>query len=178
MTKYNSDRWDEWMRAALKGDQNAYHLLLTSLRFWLAAYFAKRVHYNAAEDLVQDTLLTLHAKRQTFDPRYPFGPWMVAVARHRWIDHLRATLKYVETQLEDDFPSQKTGRDACAKHDVKALLKLIPPPQAKVIELAKLREMSIEEVSKQTGHSPSSVKVMIHRGMKKMMAAVEKVQDD
>jgi len=47
-----------------------------------------------------------------------------------------------------------------------------------VIELAKLREMSIEEVSKQTGHSPSSVKVMIHRGMKKMMAAVEKVQDD
>jgi len=120
----------------------------------------------------------LHAKRQTFDPRYPFGPWMAAVARHRWIDHLRATLKYVETQLEDDCPSQETDRDACAKHDVKALLKLIPPPQAKVIELAKLREMSIEEVSKQTGHSPSSVKVMIHRGMKKMMAAVEKVQDD
>ncbi len=178
MTKYNNHRWNEWMRAALKGDQEVYRLLLTGLRLWLAAYFAKRVHFNAVEDLVQDTLLTLHAKRQTFDPHYSFGPWIAAIARHRWIDHLRATLKYVETQLEDDFPSQETDRDACAKHDVKTLLKLIPPPQAKVIELVKLREMSIEEVSKQTGHSPSSVKVMVHRGMKKMMAAVEEVQDD
>jgi len=178
MTKYNNQRWDGWIRAALKGDQKAYRLLLTNLRLWLAAYFPKRVHYNAVEDLVQDTLLTLHAKRQTFDPHYSFGPWIAAVARHRWIDHLRATLKYVETQLDDNFLYQETERDACAKHDVKALLKLIPPPQAKVIELVKLRELSIEEVSKQTGHSPSSVKVMVHRGMKKMMAAVEEVQDD
>ncbi len=178
MTKYSNQRWDGWMRAALKGDQKAYLLLLTNLRLWLAAYFTKRVHYNAVEDLVQDTLLTLHAKRQTFDPHYSFGPWIAAVARHRWIDHLRATLKYVETQLDDNFLYQETERDACAKHDVKALLKLIPPPQAKVIELVKLRELSIEEVSKQTGHSPSSVKVMVHRGMKKMMAAVEEVQDD
>lgn len=178
MPNYNSQKWDEWIRAVLKGDQNAYRLLLTSLRLWLTAYFTKRVHSNVVEDLIQDTLLTLHAKRQTFDPHYSFGPWIAAVARHRWIDHLRATLKYVETQLDDDFPSQETNRDACAKHDVKALLRLIPPPQAKVIELVKLRELSIEEVSKQTGHSPSSVKVMVHRGMKKMMAAVEEVQDD
>lgn len=178
MTKYSNQRLDRWMRAALKGDQKAYRLLLTNLRLWLAAYFTKRVHYNAVEDLVQDTLLTLHAKRQTFDPHYSFGPWIAAVARHRWIDHLRATLKYVETQLDDNFLYQETERDACAKHDVKALLKLIPTPQAKVIELVKLRELSIEEVSKQTGHSPSSVKVMVHRGMKKMMAAVEEVQDD
>jgi len=39
----------------------------------------------------------------------------------------------------------------------------------------KLSNLSIAEASKQTGHSPSSVKVMIHRGMKKMMAAVEEV---
>lgn len=178
MPNYNSHKWDEWIRAVLKGDQNAYRLLLTSLRLWLMAYFTKRVHSNVVEDLIQDTLLTLHAKRQTFDSRYLFGPWIAAVARHRWIDHMRATLKYVETQLEDDYPSQETERDICAKHDVKILLKLIPSPQAEVIELVKLKEFSIEEASKQTGHSSSSVKVMIHRGMKKMMAAVEEVQDD
>lgn len=178
MTKYNSQKWDEWIRAALNGDQNAYRLLLTSLRLWLTNYFAKRVHSNIVEDLTQDTLLTLHAKRQTFDPRHSFGPWISAIARHRWIDHMRATLKYVATQLDDDYHFQETARDICAKHDVKTLLKLIPSPQAKVIELVKLREFSIEEVSKQTGHSPSSVKVMVHRGMKRMMAAVEEVKDD
>ncbi len=175
MKRFNNKIWDEWIRAALKGDQNAYHLLLSSLRLWLVSYFSKRVHSSAVEDLVQDTLLTLHAKRQTFDPDYSFGPWISAVARHRWIDHLRATLKYVETQIENDFPSQKAEQDISAKHDVKVLLKLIPPIQAQVIELVKIRELSIEEVSKQTGHSPSSVKVMVHRGMKKMMAGVSEL---
>lgn len=166
------------MRAALKGDQNAYRLLLTDLRPWLTAYFGKRIHRNAIEDLVQDTLMTLHAKRQTFDPNYPFGPWIAAVARHRWIDHMRKTLKYVETELDQEFPSQEHNRDECAKHDVKTLLKLIPPAQAEMIEMIKLQEMSVEEVSQKTGHSPSNVKIMVHRGMKRMMAAVEEAQDD
>ena len=166
------------MRAALKGDQDAYRLLLTDLRPWLTAYFSKRIHRNAVEDLAQDTLITLHRKRQAFNPDYPFGPWIAAVARHRWIDHMRSTLKYVETELDDDFPSHNAGQNECAKHDVRTLLKLIPSAQAEVIEMVKLKEMSVEEVSRQTGHSPSSIKVMVHRGMKKMMAAGQEVQDD
>lgn len=166
------------MRAALAGDQNAYRLLLTDLRPWLTAFFGKRVHQNAIEDLVQDTLMTLHAKRQTFNPDYPFGPWIAAVARHRWIDHMRKTLKYVETQLDQEFPSQEHQRDASAKHDLKTLLKLIPSTHAQMIEMVKLQEMTIEEVSQKTGHSPSNVKIMVHRGMKKMMVAVAEVQDE
>lgn len=178
MTTYNSNRWDEWMLASLKGEQNAYRMLLTDLRLWLTAYFSKRVHHNMVDDLVQDTLMTLHSKRQTFDPRYPFGPWISALARHRCIDYLRASLKYVETQLEDNFPSPEIDRDQYAKHDVKTLLKLIPLAQAQIIEMVKLQEMTVEEVSKQTGHSRSLIKIMVHRGLKKMMAAVVEAQDD
>jgi RNA polymerase sigma-70 factor (ECF subfamily) len=64
------------------------------------------------------------------------------------------------------------------KHDVKTLLELIPLAQAEMIEMIKLQEMSVEEVSQKKGHSPSNVKIMVHRGMKKMMAAVDEVQDD
>lgn len=166
------------MRAALKGDQNAYRLLLTDLRPWLTAYFGKRIHRNAVEDLVQDTLMTLHAKRQTFDPDYPFGPWIAAVARHRWIDYMRKTLKYIETEVDENLSRDDLTRDECAKHDIKTLLNLIPPAQAEVIEMIKLKEMSVEDVSKKTGHSPSSVKIMVHRGMKKMMMVVEEDQND
>lgn len=166
------------MRAALKGDQNAYRLLLTDLRPWLTAYFWKRIHLSAVEDLVQDTLMTLHAKRQTFDPNYPFGPWIAAIARHRWIDHMRKTLRYVEMELDQELPSQDHDRDECVKHDVKSLLKLISPAQAEVIEMIKLQEMSVEEVSQKTGYSPSNVKIMVHRGIKKMMIAVENIQGE
>ena len=153
-------------------------LLLTELRGWLTAYFGKRIHSGAVEDLVQDTLMTLHAKRQTFDPALPFGPWISAIARHRWIDHMRRTLKYVETSLEEDTHPAAAGQEAGVRQDVEKLLKLIPPAQAEVIEMAKIREMSVEEIARKTGHSPSSVKIMVHRGMKKMMAAVEEMDDE
>tara|TARA_R110002094_G_scaffold123679_3_gene118278 strand:- start:235 stop:774 length:540 start_codon:yes stop_codon:yes gene_type:complete len=178
MTPYNSEKWDEWMRAALNGDQGAYRLLLNDLRRWLTAYFSKRIHQNAVEDLVQDTLMTLHGKRQTFDPKYPFGPWIGAIARHRWIDHMRATLKYVEVEIDEEFPSQRPERDESAKQDIRTLLNLIPPAQAEVIEMVKLQEMSVREVSEKTGHSPSSVKIMVHRGIKKMKTAVQEMQDE
>ncbi|MCF8475014.1 MAG: sigma-70 family RNA polymerase sigma factor [Emcibacter sp.] len=167
------------MQATLSGDQTAYRLLLTDLRPWLTAYFKKRIHHNTVEDLVQDTLMTLHHKRQTFNPDYPFGPWISAVARHRWIDHMRKTLKYVETEIDENHPSEDHKQDECAKHDVRTLLNLIPETQARMIEMMKLQEMTVAEISCQTGHSPSSVKIMVHRGMKKMMAAVEdiKVED-
>jgi len=178
MSTYNSDRWDEWMRATLAGDQAAYRLLLTELRSWLSAYFSKRTHSGAVEDLVQDTLLTLHAKRQTFDPAFPFGPWISAIARHRWIDHMRKTLKYIETVLEEDSHPFIVGQEIGVQQDIQKLLGLISPEQAKVIKMAKLQEMSVEEIARQTGHSPSSVKVMVHRGMKRMMAAVEEMDDE
>lgn len=166
------------MQAALTGDQNSYRLLLTELRGWLTAYYTKRIHRSAVEDLVQDTLMTVHAKRETFDPSQTFGPWVSAIARHRWIDHMRKTLKYVEIELDDQLHSPETVRDECAKHDVQTLLRLIPQAQADIITMVKIRELSVEEVSRQTGHSPSSVKIMVHRGMKRLMAAVAEVQDD
>ena len=176
MTTYNnSNKWDEWLRAALMGDENAYRLLLTDLRPWLMAYFMKRVHKNTVEDLVQDTLMTLHAKRQTYNPEYPFGHWIAAVARHRWIDYMRKTTKYIETQIDEEFPSQEHNHDESARHDVKKLLKLISPVQAEVIEMVKLQGMSIQDVSKKTGHSHSNVKIMVHRGMKKMIKSVEEL---
>ncbi|MES2663326.1 MAG: sigma factor, partial [Pseudomonadota bacterium] len=95
MQTYHSDEWQKWMLAALKGDQQAYRLLLTYVRSWLIAYFRKRIQGSSVEDLVQETLLTLHNKRQTFDPDLSFFPWIIAIAKHRWIDHLRKTLKYV-----------------------------------------------------------------------------------
>ena len=42
-----------------------------------------------AEDAVQDTLLTLHTLRHTFDPTRPFGPWLATIAARRAIDRLR-----------------------------------------------------------------------------------------
>jgi len=170
------------MRLALSGDRKAYRRLLTELRLWLTAYFSNRIHQALIEDFVQDVLMTVHEKRQTFNPDYRFGPWIAAIARHRWIDHMRKNLTYAERNLgesigeenqDTDLGDVQHAREAGCRHDVQKLLDLIPQTQAEIIRMVKLEEMSVEEVCRRTGRSPSSVKVMVHRGIRRMTTIVE-----
>lgn len=173
---YKTDQWTGWMQEALDGNQKSYHKLLTNLQGWLTAYYRKRVYAADVEDLVQDTLMTLHNKRQTYDPKQPFGPWIAALARYRWIDHLRANSKYAnntsfdadETDMLEAEIQHTPAAFNMVGDDVRMFLKKIPTAQAKVIELVKLQEFSIKEAADQTGHSEASVKVMVHRGLKKL----------
>ncbi len=174
MRTYNSNKWDEWMRATLNGDKNAYRLLLTELNGWLTAYYRKRVAEPHIEDLVQETMMALHAKMQTFDPEQAFGPWISAIAKYRMIDHFRKTGRHTHIELPDDLSAHQTDDAENAFHDVGIMLDQIPEEQAKVIRMMKLEELSVADVAEKTGHSPSSVKVMVHRGMKKMQKLAKK----
>src|SRR5215469_17062473 len=84
------------MLAGLEGDAAAHVALLKGLTPRLRAYFNSRVMRAGgapadAEDLVQDTLMTIHTRRNTYDTEQPLTPWIYAVARHRLVDHLRRT---------------------------------------------------------------------------------------
>ena len=63
--------------------------LLAALGGHLRAYFARRVGPAAAEDLVQETLIAMHAKRATYDPSQPLTAWVYGIARYKLIDEYR-----------------------------------------------------------------------------------------
>src|SRR6266852_4254737 len=84
------------MVASSDGDAAAYRTLLERLGGKLRAYFRgqlNRINRGVveAEDLVQETLLAIHTRRHTYDPSQPLTPWVSAIARYRFIDHLRQT---------------------------------------------------------------------------------------
>jgi RNA polymerase sigma-70 factor (ECF subfamily) len=174
MNTYKSDEWDKWMRVALDGDKSAYNNLLTHVKRWLGAYYSKRIGPEHIDDLVQETLMTVHTKRHTYDPTKPFGPWLSAVARYRWIDFLRASKTGLNVELDEETISAPSKHDSVlAKHDLQKLLAKLPEKQAKIITMVKLQEMTIQDVSNETGQSISSIKVTVHRGIKKMMVMIE-----
>ena len=72
----------------LAGDDAAHRAFLTEAAGLLRAYFRNRLRGQAedAEDLVQETLVALHTRRDTYDPNYPLTAWMYAIARYRLID--------------------------------------------------------------------------------------------
>ncbi|MCF8883800.1 sigma-70 family RNA polymerase sigma factor [Erythrobacter sp. SN021] len=163
------------MAASQKGDANAYRVLLSEIQLWLERYFRRRVAPAQLDDLVQEVMMAVHAKRATWDPTRAFLPWLAAIARYRWIDHLRKVYRKAEDELGDHDAAEDSEEEAVmARMSLERLFVHLPEKQSDVIELVKIEGLSIAEASAKTGQSESLVKVNIHRGLKKLSALVEK----
>jgi RNA polymerase sigma-70 factor (ECF subfamily) len=165
------------MAAMQQGDRSAANVLLTEAGMWLERYFRRRVPPQQVDDLVQEVLIALHTKRATWDPARPFLPWLAAIARYRWVDHLRRVYRDASEELLEDSGAQESEEDVLlARVSLEHLFAHLPPKQVEAIELVKIGGLSIEEASARSGQSASLVKVNIHRGLRKLAALVEKAE--
>jgi RNA polymerase sigma-70 factor (ECF subfamily) len=165
-------RLSVWMKQAQEGDRAAYECLLNEVAAELRAFVGARLqHREWVDDVVQDTLISLHRARHTYDPGRPFGAWMYAIARHRLIDCVRRRRRVqsheqgVEGRLDelspaaDELPAAQGLLDALQR-----ALPSLSEKQREVIQLLKLQGLSVREAAAQTGMTESSVKVSAHRG--------------
>jgi RNA polymerase sigma factor (sigma-70 family) len=129
------------------------------------------------EDAVQDVLLAIHEKRHTYDPRRPFGPWLAAIARYKWIDRLRSLKTEAAEPLHENVRVPDHGDTVIIGSTFQQLLAELTPPQAEAIRLVKLEGYSVEEASRATGQSVSLIKVNIHRGIKRLANIIKAAGD-
>lgn len=158
-----------WFLAGLGGDRAAYSRLLAQLSSHLRAYFAKRAGTDA-EDLVQETLIAIHAKRATYDPALPFTAWVYGIARYKLIDAWRRDKRRAAVALEDapGLFAYDAAEAAGAKRDVEKLLAKLPPQKQALVRAVKLEGRSIAEEAEARGVSETVVKVTVHRAVKSM----------
>ena len=169
----NEETMRHLMVKAQGGDKQCYASLLTECEKWLRRYYARKINPSAIDDLVQETLISLHRKRASYDPTKAFLPWLAAIGRYRWIDSLRKIYRHDHDELYEEMVADPQEESVSAKVSLERLLGMIPEKQAEVISMVKIEGLSIAEASAQTGQSESLVKVNIHRGLKKMSALIE-----
>jgi len=168
--------WSIYMARAQGGDREAYRRLLEQITPYLRVLAARRVSSRGdVEDAVQDTLLTVHAVRHTYDPARPFGPWLVAIANRRIVDGLRrrgrAGSREVPLDAEHEtFAAPETNYHEAASEGraLREAVESLPPGQREAIRLLKLKEMSLKEAAEASGMSVAALKVATHRALKNL----------
>jgi len=166
------------MLRSLAGDGTAYATLLRRLNGHLRAYYLRRLGPGRAadaEDLLQETLIAMHARRSTYDPTRPFTAWVHAIARYKLIDHYRRTKRLAEDSIDDPdllFGSEDS-RAAEAQIDVDRLLRRLPERTRRLIQDVKIEGLSTAEAAERHAMSESAVKVGVHRGLKSLSAKLE-----
>ena len=124
------------------------------------------------DDLVQETLISVHSKRQSFDPSRPYLPWLAAIARYRWVDALRR-MRDTDELHPEEVASEEDDSPIVARLSISRLLSHLPARQANVIVLTRIEGRSVAEAAQICGQSENLVKVNVHRGLKKLAALVE-----
>jgi RNA polymerase sigma-70 factor (ECF subfamily) len=161
------------MASAQSGDHEAYRALLVEVSAILHAFLRRRLaDPDEVADVVQETLMTLHYARNTYDPARPFDPWMFTIARHVLIDHVRRRARGagIEQLADVDLPDVAAPEPALSDDRLFEALEQLPHAQREAFVMLKLDGLSVAAAAARVGVSPGALKVRAHRAYKAVRA--------
>lgn len=134
----------------------------------------------AAEELVQETMLTVWRRAESFDPKQAsVATWMFTIARNKRIDAFRrnnrpeldpndpALTPQPETMQDDAVGTQQVS-DA-----VREAMSDLPDEQAEMLTMAFFEEKAHSEIANETGLPLGTVKSRLRLAMSKMRGLLE-----
>jgi len=173
-------RWSRLMAAAQDGDAAAYQQLLEEILPMLRAMVRARVYdHAAAEDVVQNVLLSVHRARHSYRPERPLRPWLSAITRNAIIDSFRdrgrRRDREVEVEMIDSFAAPESEPDLDAgklSPSLAAALNRLPAQQREAVVLIQVEGLSVAEAAVRAGVTPGALKVRAHRGYRALRKAL------
>jgi RNA polymerase sigma-70 factor (ECF subfamily) len=173
-----------------EGDDAAFAEVYDLLAPRLLAYANRQVGDRArAEDVVQQTLLQMHAARRNYATGSDVVPWAFAIARHVLIDAARRSRREVLfPTAEADAAALDLGVDRASAPEglvaaremadrVRAELDRLPPAQRDAYDLVRREGLSVAETAEVLGTTPTAVKLRVHRVyelLRRLLGAAEK----
>lgn len=169
-------RWADLLAAAQRGDGAAYRTFLGAIIPFVRTVARRRCwSQDMVDDVVQEVLLTVHRVRHTYQPGRPVEPWLAAIVVRRAIDATRKSGRIARREVHDAVAfetfADPRANDSSAADTSRTLARMtdgLTRGQKEAIELVKVKEMSLAEASRASGQSVASLKVNIHRAMKKL----------
>ncbi|NCO03144.1 MAG: sigma-70 family RNA polymerase sigma factor [Alphaproteobacteria bacterium] len=168
-------QWQEWAAAAQKGDKKSYNKLLTAIAPYIRNIVMPSLsHADAADDVMQEVLISVHKSLNTYDPSKPFKPWLSAIINFRRTDYLRkhyAKRDDQKTTLDHpEFIAQNVTNMGHAGElkDIENALSDLPKKQREIFQLIKIEGYTAEEVAEKMDMKVSAVKVSAHRTFKRL----------
>jgi len=122
-----------------------------------------------AEDVIQEVAVAVAESFDQFDQSKALMPWVMGIARHKVVDHIRTKGRNPLTfdndtmgQISEAFESIERESDHMKKALDDCMRQLKERPRH-VLELRYLREMDISDISQRMGLSTNAIYVMLHR---------------
>lgn len=139
--------------------------------------------YDVAEDLAQDVFVYLLVNKEKYNFNYALKTYLYLIAKSRAINYLKTNSKKKEVSI-DDYQNQEDIIqieeiifDNIRDQNIKEAISKLNSKQQKIMYLAKIEEVKIKDIAKILNISESSVKITIHRGVRKLKDIIGEEDD-
>lgn len=156
-------------------------MLLAEVADVIAAYLESRFgHTDFVEDCVQESLMSLHKARHTYDPTRSFRAWMFAIVRHRAIDMLRRRDTYRGVVAADDgnLALAESSVDVAGSAMAAQYFQALPASDRQALTLTKVVGFSMAEAATRLGISEGAMKTRVHRAIRRFKRVIDAEQVD
>lgn len=175
------------LAAAQAGDEHAFAALWDDLNPAVLRYL-RVVVPEVAEDVASETWLEVVRCLDRFrGDETGFRSWLFTIARHRATDYHRRRSHRPSVPVPgealagwpagdaDDPASQAV--ETLTTREVLAVIAQLPPDQAEVVALRVIAGLDVERVSRIVGKRPGAVRVLAHRGLRRLAQRMERLPE-
>lgn len=172
--------WEALMRAANCGDQRSYARLLQAITPVVRGIVRARgggLGPEGCEDVVQEVLLAIHLKRQSWREDAPLRPWLYAVTRHKVVDAFRARGRHIDLSVDAfaEVLAAPAGPDPFEAHDMDRVIDALEPRAAQIVRAIGIDGESAADTGARLGMSEGAVRVALHRALKSIARLRERM---
>jgi RNA polymerase sigma-70 factor (ECF subfamily) len=172
------ERFSECLESAQFGDAEAFRLLFRDLAPAVIRYLRVLLP-SAAEDLASETWLHVIKGLPGFSGNESgFRAWVLTIARRRYVDRVRSAarvppevptdISVVESLVNRDSVASTEEEQLLSTEAALGLIATLPRAQGEVVMLRTVIGMSAAETASVVGREPGDVRVLSHRGLRKL----------
>ncbi len=167
---------DALLLRAVAGDEAAISAIWTHWNPRLLRFFQSR-RINEPHDLAATVWLEIAGKLPEFKGNLPaFRRWLFTVAHRRMFDAARKAARTPTMVGLDSYPPRRAAAPPPVLEDLDwalGLLQRLPADQSTAVALRILAEMDVIDVAEVMRKSPTNVRVLTHRGLRRLAQLIE-----
>ena len=177
---HHDESWEFLLARANDGDGAAFARFLVAVTPTLRNVIRRRgeaLPPDQHEDILQEVLLAIHLKRQTWRRDAPVRPWLYALARYKVVDAFRRRGAAVTLPIEDfaDVLPEDGGAVPLVSRDAELMLGMIDSRSAHLVRAVALEGKSAEEAGQAVGLTAGAARVALHRAMQRLSGLAERM---
>jgi RNA polymerase sigma-70 factor (ECF subfamily) len=167
---------EEVIRNAQRGDRDALGHLWRTYNHLLLRYFRGK-GMAEPDDLASTVWLEVASSLKRFEgTEHDFRRWLFTIAARRRIDDIRSSKRRDDLDeraraVAGNPVSPSAGEEAeraGALERALAIVSSLPPDQGEAVLLRVVADLNVAEVAAIMGHREGTVRVLVHRGLKRL----------